>query len=164
MRDWVTVGLVGLVGCGWLPPDKTTPAASPAAPAPADPDAAALVHTWLVEEHVMVKGASIEEADAISFHGRTVVVGEAGFVSPWQGTCEDAAREKTARKRGGIISELAVESTDRARLGTYGLGEDVTEFRLTCKDRSKPPPLILYVSSGKAMTCFGGACYLMKPF
>lgn len=156
------VALLATASCGWLPADKaTTP--TPEAPAPVDPDAEAN-QTWLVEGHVMVKGASVEEADAIGFHGRTVVVAGTSFLSPWQGTCENMARAKTERALAGVVDELAVEPTDRPRLFAYGLGERVREYRLTCTDRGRPPPLLLYVGGGKAMTCFGGACYLMTPF
>ena len=47
---------------------------------------------------------------------------------------------------------------------SFGLTSAVVEYRLSCNDRHKPPPLTIFVSSGKAMTCYNGVCYLMKPF
>ena len=160
-RPWLELVILLAAGaCGWLPADKPTTPPSRAPTQPTDP----LIHTWLVEEHVMVNGASIEEGDAIGFHGRTVDISDHGYVSPWQGTCELADRTRHPRQLSTIVSELEVEPTDRARISAYGLPDDITEYRLSCSDRGRPPPLFLYIGGGRAMTCFGGACYLMKPF
>jgi hypothetical protein len=158
LRELVAVALAALSGCGLLPSD------SPKRPVAAGADVQALFHTWIVEDHVLVKGASVTDEDAIGFHGRTIDITDTGFTSPWQGTCDDAGRTRRARTLPDLIDELEMEPTAHARATAFGMSEAIREYRLTCNDRRKPPPLTIYVSNGKAMTCYSGACYLMKPF
>jgi hypothetical protein len=144
-------------------------AACPKSAAPAkpsepitDPDADVVAYTWLVVEHLRVKGASIAEADANGFHGRTIVVVPNGFASPWQPGCENAKREKRARELGELFAELEIMEGGASKAAAFGMTSDIVEFRMTCADRGTP--LIIWVGGKHAMTCFRGACYLMKRF
>ena len=132
-------------------------------PAPVGAESALFQHTWIVEEHVLVKGTSITEADATGFHGRTLEIGDRSFMSPWHGTCERVSRERDERQLLEVVDELEVEVPQRPKIGQFGFGAIVVEYRLSCKER-QTPPLKLYISNEKSMTCFGGACYLMKRF
>ena len=153
MRNTIPLMFAALAACA-KPAAKTTPAA-------ADPDADALTHTWLVAEHLRVKGASISEADANGFHGRTLVIVPNGFASPWQPACEKSKREKRARGMSELFAELELEG-GATKAAEFGMTSDILEFRLTCAGRDTP--LIVWVGGKHAMTCFGGACYLLKRF
>ncbi|HVK86843.1 MAG TPA: hypothetical protein VM513_22145, partial [Kofleriaceae bacterium] len=120
--------------------------------------------TWLVAEHVMVKGASISDDDAAGFHGRTLDITAHGFMSPWQGTCEHASRTEHMRPVADVISELGVVAGDRAKIEAFGLTDPATEYRIECQGSAKPIPLTILVGGERAMTCYGGACYLMNRF
>lgn len=163
MRDLIVVVLVCAAACG-SPAAPSGGAQEPGAAAPADPETDELVHTWIVAEHVLAKGASLTDGDARGFHGRTIDITATGYTSPWQGTCEDAARVKRARELKGVMLELGLQIPDRDRIDTFGLGPKLTEYRMTCNERRNPAPLVLYVGDEKAMTCFGGACYLLNKF
>jgi len=139
------------------------PAAPPKPPEPvADPDADRVSHTWLVVDHLRVKGASIAEADANGFHGRTIVIVPNGFASPWQPACEHAKREKRTREMSELFDELEIAEGGATKAASFGMTSDILEFRMTCSDRGTP--LIIWVGGKHAMTCFSGACYLMKRF
>lgn len=146
-------------GAGCLPPDE--PAKKPT---PVNVDAQNLIHTWIVSDHILGKGASVTPAEAEGFHGRTIEISAEGYTSPWQGTCEEASRTKRPRKLAEVIDELEMSPSAEGEATSFGLTTSVLEYRLSCNDRRKPPPLLVFVSSGKAMTCFNGVCYLMKPF
>ena len=134
---------------GCLPPD------APATPAPAvDP----IAHTWNVIDHVMTAKAAIGEADAREMHGRVVTITSAGYTSPWQGTCDDASRQRRERPFGEVAVELDV--TDRRRAQQFGLADTVVEWRLACGD-IRSPPITLWVAGSHAMTCSNGICYLL---
>jgi hypothetical protein len=157
-RPWPELLIAGvLAGC--LPPDEP-----PKKPAPVNVDAQNLVHTWIVADHILGKGAAITPDEALGFHGRTIDITAIGYTSPWQGTCEEASRTKRPRTLLEVIDELEISPSAEGEATSFGLTSSVLEYRLTCNDRRKPPPLIVFVSSGKAMTCFNGVCYLMKPF
>ncbi len=149
--------MIVCVVAGCLPPDESVKK-----PAPVAPDA--LVHTWIVADHILGKGASLSPSEAEGFHGRTVEVTVAGYTSPWQGTCEEAGRTRRQRTLGEVIDELEMSPSAEGEATSFGLTSKVTEYRLSCNDRRRPPPLMVFVSSGKAMTCFNGVCFLMKPF
>lgn len=155
---WALVLGVMLGACPKKTPDPNKPAAEPAV----DPDAETVAHTWLVDGHLRVKGASIAEEDANGFHGRTVVVLPSGFASPWQAPCEKAAREKRSREMNELFDELEIEKGGPSKAAAFGMTSDLLEFRMTCGDRGTP--LIIWVGGKHAMTCFSGACYLMKRF
>lgn len=133
----------------------------PAAPAPAAAVETALVRTWIVSEHVLVKGASITSEDAAGFHGRTLDITPTGYMSPWQGTCEHATRTEHQRSVDEVVAELGVIEADRAKVAAFGFAEPATEYRLACGKRI---PLTILVGGDKAMTCYGGACYLLSRF
>jgi hypothetical protein len=146
-----------LVGC--LPPDEA--AKKPTTP---DADALALIRTWIVADHILGKGSSITPAEATGFNGRTIEITKLGYVSPWQGSCEEAGRTKRTRPLIEVIGELEISPSAEGEATSFGLGAKVIEFRLSCTDRKRPPPLTVFVSNNKAMTCFNGVCYLLKPF
>lgn len=128
----------------------------------ADPDDEIVEHTWSVEDHLRVKGASIAEADANGFVGRTIVVLHEGFASPWQPTCNHAKREKRTREMSELFAEIEIADGGATKAAAFGMTSDILEFRLTCTERDTP--LIIWVGGKKAMSCFSGACYLMKRF
>jgi hypothetical protein len=141
--------LVG--GCGWLPADS--PAVKPAPPAPD----AALLHAWKVTGHVLGARALISDYDAAGFDGRSVVISDNGYVSPWSGSCDQAGRQKTPR----VAAEIALEHDIAAgRADSLGLGEPIVEYRMTCAAGSAPG-LTLYLGGARAVTCFTGVCYLL---
>lgn len=129
---------------------------------PPDPDAEVVAHTWLVAEHLRVKGASIAEEDANGFHGRTIVILPDGFASPWQSSCDKAKREKRTRELNELFDELEIEKGGTSKAAQFGMTSDLLEFRMTCTERGTP--LIIWVGGTHAMTCFKGACYLLKRF
>lgn len=145
-----------LAACANKAPSATKPELAP------DPDADAVSHTWLVVEHLRVKGASIAEQDANGFHGRTIVVVPNGFASPWQPGCENAKREKRPRGLSELFAELEIVEGGATKAAAFGMTSDILEFRMTCTDRGTP--LIIWVGGKHAMTCFSGACYLLKRF
>jgi len=143
------------MAAGCLPPDE--PAKKPK---PVDD----LVHTWIVADHIIGKGSSLSPAEAGGFHGRTIEVTPVGYTSPWQGSCEEASRTTRKRPLAEVLDELEVSPSAEGEATAFGLVSAVTEYRLICKARSTAPPLLIYVSNGKAMTCFNAVCYLLKPF
>lgn len=164
MHRWRELGwLVALAaaGCGGAkakPPSKQALAAATA------PEADVLNRTWIVDKHFMVKGSTLDVSDANGFHGRTIEITAKGFMSPWQGTCEDATRALERRELTAVAAELGIKPADEQELGTFGFDHEVAEFRLRCSDRESPPPFLIYVSNNKAMTCYRGACYLLIQF
>jgi hypothetical protein len=157
LRSCVALLALVLAAC----PKKAPPVEKPVTPVE-DPDAEQVAHTWLVVEHLRVKGASIAEADANGFHGRTIVIVANGFASPWQPGCEKAKREKRSREMNELFDELEIEKGGPSKAAAFGMTSDLLEFRMTCADRGTP--LIIWVGGKHAMTCFAGACYLMKRF
>ena len=155
---WLAV-VVGGGGCG-----ASKAPAKQATIAETAPEADVLERTWIVDKHVMVKGSSLDLADANGFHGRTIEVTDNGFVSPWQGTCADASRTLERRRLSAVAAELGIKAADLPVLGKFGLEDEVAEFRLQCNDRESPPPFLIYVSNNKAMACNRGACYLLIQF
>jgi hypothetical protein len=141
-------------------PKPATPTKPP--PPPDDPDAEIVAHTWLVVDHLRVKGASIAEEDANGFHGRTIVILPNGFGSPWQAACEGAKREKRTREMSELFDELEIADGGATKAASFGMTSDILEFRMTCGERGIP--LIIWVGGKHAMTCFSGACYLLKRF
>ncbi len=147
--------MCALAGC--LPPDEPVNK-----PAPVAVDA--LLHTWVVADHILGKGAALSPTEAEGFHGRSVEITTTGYTSPWQGTCEDAGRTRRQRSLGEVFDELEMSASAEGEATSFGLTITVTEYRLSCNDRRRPPPLLVFVASGKAMTCFNGVCFLLKPF
>ena len=94
-----------------------------------------MAHTWLVVEHLRVKGASIAETDANGFHGRTLVIVPNGFASPWQPACEKAKREKRAREMSELFAELEIADGGATKAAAFGMTSDILEFRMTCAER-----------------------------
>jgi hypothetical protein len=151
LRALVSFGAVIVAGCGWLPADA--PATTPA---PAHPDAA-LLHAWKVTDHVLGTRALISAYDATGFHGRAVTVSDAGYVSPWSGSCDQARRAKAPRVAAEIAIEHDIAATEAASLG---LAAPILEYELTCL-AGTAPGLTLYVAGSRAVTCWAGVCYLL---
>jgi hypothetical protein len=140
-------------GCGLLPPD-----ASPRAPA-ADPDAAALVHAWHVDAHLLSKRTSLSDADATHHHGSPVSVGRTGYTTPWHGTCEESGLTRRDRPLAEVAAELAIE---RPRVLGLGFTDPLAEYHLSCLDLGRrTPALTLYVANARALLCYSGACYVL---
>lgn len=152
MRNLV---LLALAGC--LPPD------SPARkPAPVDPEIAELMHTWVVENHVLAGNTSLTDGDALSNHGRKVEITKAGYASPFTGSCDDAARTRRDRVFADVALEVDLAGDGRQTAINFGFGDPLVEYRLTCPDHPRTVPLVIFISGKRAMTCFAGACYLLS--
>ncbi len=145
-----------IVFAGCLPPDSPPPA-KPAI----DPDVAALVHAWKVTGHEIGTKTSISEQDAIGYHGREIAITDAGYTTPWHGTCEQAKRSKAPTTLVEVTADVDVTPDGRSRIKQFGLAQDVTEYTLTCA-LTTVPPLTVWLTGDRAMTCFGGVCYLLS--
>jgi hypothetical protein len=135
------------------------PDAPPQAPAAAaDPDAV-LVHAWRIDAHLLRKHSSLTDADAEQHRGRTVSIGATGYNSPWHGTCEESGRTHRERPLAEVAAELTL---DRPRLLQLGFADPLTEHKLSCNDlERRAPVLTVYLASSRALTCYGGACYVL---
>ncbi len=160
MRELVLLAALGVAGCS----SSAKPAAKQATAADVAPEADLLNRTWIVDKHILVKGSSVEGADARGFHGRTIEITAEGYTTPWQGACKAASRLLERRDLPALVEELGIKPTDAPVLQKFGFTEIVSEFRLQCTDREKAPPFLVYLSNDKAMTCYGGACYLLILF
>lgn len=141
------------LAAGCLPPDP-----APAAPA-VDPETAELVYAWRVDAHLLARNASLTDADAARQHGREVSVSRAGYTTPWHGTCEESGRVRRQRPLAEVAAELLLE---RPRVLSLGLADPLVEYRLSCLDPiRRAPSLTLYVASARALTCYGGVCYVL---
>jgi hypothetical protein len=146
--------LIVLAGC--LPPDPVPP--KPVVTV--DEDVARLVHTWTIADHLVAERSPISGEDARGLHGRKVAIG-AGYQSPWQGSCEEAARTKRERILADVMVDFDLSASDRKAARRFGLTDSLVEYQLACAD-AKAPPLVIFVAGDRAMTCFGGACYLLQ--
>ncbi|MDB4953577.1 MAG: hypothetical protein JWO36_1146 [Myxococcales bacterium] len=152
-----TIGLIFVASCSWLPADSP-----PQKPAAVDADLAALVHTWLIENHALTGNTNLSDADAARLHGRKVEITATGFKTPWQGSCDDISRDKHDRGAAEISMKLDLTGEAWATVSRFGIGPRATEYALSCADRGhRTPPLTIYVTGDRALTCFGGACYLL---
>lgn len=152
--------MVAVVGaCGHAPSPSHASAAAPAV------ELGSLKGTWVVSAHVLATGAPISEKDATTFHQRTLDVTATGFATPWQQPCQQASRDRRLRPLDEVLSELALSPPAREAARRFGLGAQLFEYRLSCTDHGHPPPMIIYLSGDdRAMSCFGGACYLLSRF
>jgi hypothetical protein len=148
--------LVLLLLAACLPPDS--PAKKPTR---ADPDVAELAHDWTVENHVLTGNSNLTNAEAIENHGRDVSITPTSYKAFHAGTCEESARQKKDRVFADLLAELDLAGEARDTAIRFGFGDPVTEYRLTCPGNPKALPLVIYISGKRAMTCFGGVCYLL---
>ncbi|CAN5904915.1 hypothetical protein BH11MYX2_BH11MYX2_04120 [soil metagenome] len=155
-----SVLVLALVACG----AKHVAPKAPAEPISTDPDVQALAHTWIIDSHFLVKGSPITEKNAAEYDGRTLVISEEGYTSPFHPPCDHAAWKKSPRELSDLANELQLGDRAAANAAEAGLTSDLVEFRMTCTGRGKPPPVIVWLGGRVAMTCFGGACYMMKRF
>lgn len=117
------------------------------------------MHDWRVDGHLLARTTSLTSADADRYRGRAVTISRSGYTTPWQGTCEEHSQVRRARPLAEVAAELGL---DRARVLALGLADPLAEHRLTCQDiEHRTPALLLYVSGARALTCFGGACYVL---
>ena len=153
----VLFAVLPLAGCSWLPAD--TPAKKPK---PADPEVAELAHEWIVANHVLADNATLSDADARANDGRDVVITSTSYSSMFTGHCDESARQKTDRVFADLLVELELSGEARDTAIHFGFGDPVTEYRLTCPGNQKAVPLVIFISGNRAMTCFGGVCYLLS--
>jgi hypothetical protein len=142
--------------------------ASAAAPeASHDPELLAIVHAWTIENHVITPRSDLGEADARDWHGRKVAITSTGYATPFQGACKSASYSKRRRPLTEVASEVDLAGDSRLIPTRFGLPADVTEFKFVCSDRRDDgkltlvPILTFYAGTDRAMTCFGGVCYLL---
>jgi len=150
--------LVVIAAC--LPPDKAAPAAPPT---PGEVEAATFAHPWVVENHILAGNATLTEGDAILMHGRKVEVTASSYRSPFQGSCDGAAYEQRARSFDDVAAEVDLAGDRRKTAASFGIEKTVTEYRMRCTVNTRTPPLVLFISGKRAMTCFSGVCYLLTP-
>jgi hypothetical protein len=117
------------------------------------------VHAWRVDAHLLAKHAPLSDADAAHHHGRAISIGQTGYTTPWQGTCEESGRIRRERLLAEVTAELSI---DRPRVLALGLTDPLVEYKLSCLDlERRTPALTLYVANAHALTCFGGVCYVL---
>ncbi len=150
------VSVAAVAGCGWLPSD--TPAKPPVV---VDQDIAQTVHVWKIAEHVLSSTTTMSEPDAAELHGRTVQIAVSAYASPWHGSCDDAGRQKRERVLADVTAEADVSAGGRAVAVKFGIAESLTEYTFSCVGTTRIPPLTMYISGARAMTCFAGVCYLL---
>lgn len=148
------IAIALLACCGPLPSDAEEP--KPVV----DADAVALVHAWKITGHEMGTKTALSEDDATAMHGRTVDIAATGYTSPFHGNCEESTRTKRSSSLVELTADVDVSPDGRARLKQFGLAKDVSEYKLVCRN-AKVPPLTIYLTGDRAMTCFGGVCYLL---
>lgn len=137
-------------------------ACSAKAPPPKPPtDIDVIAHEWKIEDHILSSRAALTVEDAVAYHGRSIVITETTYESPFQGTCENAGRTRRSVLLVDVALALDIPSSQRKHAVAYGLGKDLVEYKLTCGTENRVPPMTMFVAGGKAMTCFAGACYLM---
>jgi hypothetical protein len=140
-------------GAACLPPDPQPPGPAP------EPEITELVHAWRVDAHLLARSTSLSDADADRYRGRAVTIGRTGYTTPWQGTCEESGQSRRVRPLAEVAAELGI---DRARVRALGIADPLAEHRLTCQDiERRTPALTLHISGARALTCFGGACYVL---
>jgi hypothetical protein len=148
--------LATLAACSWLPADSP-----PKKPVKADPELGELAHTWTVENHVLASNANLSDAEAREYHGRKVEITPTSYRSFSVGNCDDSARERKDRVFADLLADLELAGEARDTAIRFGFGDPVTEYRLTCPGNPKALPLVIEISGNRAMTCFGGVCYLL---
>lgn len=155
-----SVLVLALAACG----AKHVSHKAPAEPVSDDPEVEAIAHTWIIDSHFLVKGSPITDKDAKAYHGRTLEISEEGYQSPFHPPCDHAAMKKKDRALSDLANELQLGDAAAAKAAEAGLTSDLVEYRMTCTGRGKPPPVFVWLGGKVAMTCFGGACYMMKRF
>jgi len=144
---------VGAAGAACLPPDPRPPSSAPG------PEITELVHAWRVDAHLLARSTSLSDPDADHYRGRPVTVGQTGYTTPWQGTCEESGQTRRVRPLAEVAAELGIE---RSRVQGLGFTDPLAEHRLTCQDiERRTPALMLFISGARALTCYGGACYVL---
>jgi hypothetical protein len=149
--------LLLLAGCSWLPSDS--PAKQPAA---SDPQLAEVAHTWVIENHVLAGNSPLTDAEARDNDGRKVEITASTYRSPFTGSCEESARTRRDRVFADLLAELDLAGEARQTAISFGFGDPISEYRLSCANNPRALALEIFVSGKRAMTCFGGACYLMS--
>ena len=49
----------------------------------------------------------------------------------------------------------------RSVVADFQLADPIVEYRLTCREHERPP-LAMFVGAERALTCFGGVCYVLR--
>lgn len=105
--------------------------------------------------------SSLSEEDALGTYGREIVIGT-GYTTPWHGTCEQAKREEAPASLVEVTADVDISPAGRARVKQFGLREKLVEHRLSCSYPTSTLPFVIWVVGNRAMTCFGGVCYLLS--
>ena len=116
---------------------------------------------WTIRDHVISTSSALTDDDASVFRDRAIEIDATGYITPWHGTCEEAVRQRRDRILADVLSELDIPASGRARAREHGLVDDMVEHRLTCNGTTTTPPLTIYLSGDRAMTCFSGVCYFL---
>ncbi|MCX5744659.1 MAG: hypothetical protein NT062_19395 [Proteobacteria bacterium] len=114
--------------------------------------------TWKITGHLLLDGAMIDERDAAGWNGREITVTATSYESPFQGSCDGVARTRRLRALSDVVIELGAP---HSIISDYELSEQVTEYKLTCGDRTRPP-LAMWVAGFRAMTCYNNVCFFMR--
>jgi len=120
-----------------------------------------LTYTWKVASHELGTKTTMSEQDAIAAHGRELAITASGYTTPWHGRCAEAKRERSRASLVEVTADVDVTPDGRARLKQFGIAVDPIEYRLVCQGRTTAPLLTIWVTGKRAMTCFGGVCYLL---
>lgn len=132
-----------------------------------DPELIAIARSWTIENHVITPRSDLADSDARDWHGRKVSITNVGYTTPFQGACKTASYSKRRRPFAEIAHDEDLAGDSRLVPERFGLPGEVTEFKFVCADRREDgkltlvPILTFYAGADRAMTCFGGVCYLL---
>ncbi len=121
-----------------------------------------LVYHWKIEKHVLTSHAQLGNHDASALDGRLLEITNLGYTAPWQGTCEAAARVRQGAPMDRVVEDTGLGAAGRAALLAFGFADPLIEFRLSCSDDLKAPPMVVWLTDDKLFTCYQGVCYLMS--
>ena len=121
-----------------------------------------LVFHWKIEKHVLTSHAQLGNHDASALDGRLLEITNLGYTAPWQGTCESAARVRQGAPMSKVVEETGLGAAGREALLAFGFTDPLIEFRLSCSDDLKAPPMVVWLTDDKLFTCYQGVCYLMS--
>ena len=142
--------IFALAACGKPPPPAT----------PKGPPIPGVDYTWKIIGHVLTQAALIDERDAVAWNGREITITATGYASPFQGTCEQASKIRRARQLSDVVMDL---DAPRSIITDYDFAGEVTEYKLTCRERKRPTLEIWVDPTGeRALTCFSGVCYFLR--
>lgn len=142
MHRWLSLLLVA---CAPVQHSMKAPPANPAEP---------VAKHWRIYGHVMSDHPAVTDEDADALDGRELAIGYADYETPFHGRCGEAVIAQKSRDTLGVTQELKIANAG------LGVGGEIIEFRLTCKEVNKPA-LVIYVDNNHAISCWAGVCYLL---